>query len=308
VLALSANTSFAGFPRLCQIVARDGYLPNAFAHRGRRLVFSLGIYGLTTCAAVLLITFGGITDRLIPLFAVGAFLAFTLSQAGMVAHWRRVGGARAGRSLIINGIGATATGLTLTVVLVAKFTEGAWITLLLIPALLVISSRVKHHYAHVDREITCATPLDLSDLQQPIVVVPLRGWDMVARKGLRFAMKISAEVYAVQIRTEEAGEDLSRVWAEYVDAPARAAGLPTPQLDIIQSPYRRFFGPLLAYITQLQDDHPDRKLAVIIPEILEHRWYHHLLHNQRAEVLKAMLLVRGGQRVVVINVPWYLTA
>ncbi|HEX9374351.1 MAG TPA: APC family permease [Roseiflexaceae bacterium] len=308
VLALSANTSFAGFPRLCQVIARDDFLPNAFAHRGRRLVFSLGIYALAGCAAVLLIAFGGITDRLIPLFAVGALLAFTVSQAGMVAHWWRTGGRHARRHLLVNGIGAAATGLTLAVVLVAKFTEGAWITLLLIPTLLVIFSRVHRHYAHVDREIACVEPLNLIDLRKPIVVVPIRGWDMPAHKALRFALKLSADVYAVQIRTDESGEDLRDRWAEFVEAPAHAAGLAPPHLDVIPSPYRRLFSLLFDYIGRLKKEHPDRQIAVIVPELVEHRWYHYLLHNQRAQVLKTLLMLHGGQRVVVINVPWYLTA
>jgi hypothetical protein len=271
-------------------------------------VFSLGIYALAGCAAVLLIVFGGITDRLIPLFAVGALLAFTVSQAGMVAHWWRMGGRNARRNLLINGVGAAATGLTLAVVLVAKFTEGAWITLLLIPTLLVIFRRVHGHYAHVDREIACVQPLNLTDLREPIVVVPLRGWDMPAHKALRFAMKLSPDVYAVQIRTDEAREDLRDRWEEFVDAPARAAGLTPPHLEVIPSPYRRLFGLLLDYIGRLKADHPDRQIAVIVPELIEYRWYHYLLHNQRAQVLKTLLMLRGGQRVVVINVPWYLTA
>src|SRR6266542_2484969 len=308
VLALSANTSFAGFPRLCQVVARDDFMPHAFATRGRRLVFSLGVYVLTAFAGGLLIIFGGITDRLIPLFAVGAFLAFTLSQAGMVAHWWRVGGPHARKSLLINGVGALATASTLTVVLVAKFAEGAWITLLLIPGLLVLFRRVNRHYVSVARELACETPLDLTNLTKPIVVVPIQGWDMIARKGLRFALKLSPEVYVVQICDEDAQERLRAHWADYVEQPARAAGLPAPQLVVIPSPYRHLFSLLLAYITQLKDSHPNRQLAVIIPQLIEHRWYHYLLHNQRASILKALLLLRGDQRVVVINVPWYLTA
>jgi amino acid transporter len=308
VLALSANTSFAGFPRLCRIIALDDFLPHAFATRGRRLVFSLGIYMLTACAALLLIIFGGITDRLIPLFAIGAFLAFTLSQAGMVAHWWRVGGPHARKNLLINGLGALATSITLAVVLVAKFAEGAWITLLLIPALLLLFTQVRRHYRQVARETECETPLDLTNLMKPIVVVPIQGWDMIARKGLRFALKLSPEVYVVQICDEDAQERLRAHWAEYVEQPARAAGLPAPQLVVILSPYRHLFSLLLAYITQLKDAHPDRQIAVIIPQLVEHRWYHYLLHNQRASILKTLLLLRGDQRVVVINVPWYLTA
>src|SRR5262249_3976989 len=145
VLALSANTGFADFPRLCRVIAQDGFLPNSFAHRGRRLVYSRGILVLAALSAALLVAFGGITDHLIPLFAIGAFLAFTLSQAGMVAHWRKVGGPGARRSMAINAIGAACTGVTLGVVLVSKFADGAWLMLLLIPGLLLVFLSVRGH-------------------------------------------------------------------------------------------------------------------------------------------------------------------
>jgi len=306
VLALSANTSFAGFPRLCQIVARDDFLPHAFATRGRRLVFSLGIYVLTAFAAVLLIVFGGITDRLIPLFAVGAFLAFTLSQAGMVAHWRRAREPQTWRNMLVNGIGATATAITLAVILVAKFAEGAWITLLLIPASLMFFYAVNRHYASVARELAYHAPLDLRGLRHPIVIVPMKGWDRVAHKSLRFALKLSDEVYAVQVRSNEKMDDLEALWPEMVEEPTRMLGLPPPHLVVIDSPYRRLVGPLLDYITTFTDEHPDRQIAVIIPDLVEQHWYHYLLHNQQGEVLKALLLLRAQERVVVIGVPWYL--
>ncbi len=306
VLALSANTSFAGFPRLCQIVARDDFLPHAFATRGRRLVFSLGIYVLTAFAAVLLIILGGITDRLIPLFAVGAFLAFTLSQAGMVAHWRRAREPQTWRNMLVNGIGATATAITLAVILVAKFAEGAWITLLLIPASLMFFYAVNRHYASVARELAYHAPLDLRGLRHPIVIVPMKGWDRVAHKSLRFALKLSDEVYAVQVRSNEKMDDLEALWPEMVEEPTRMLGLPPPHLVVIDSPYRRLVGPLLDYITTFTDEHPDRQIAVIIPDLVEQHWYHYLLHNQQGEVLKALLLLRAQERVVVIGVPWYL--
>jgi amino acid transporter len=308
VLALSANTGFADFPRLCRVIARDDFLPHAMASRGRRLVFSLGIYALTVFAGILLIVFGGITDHLIPLFAVGAFLAFTLSQAGMVAHWRRVGGPHQWRNILINGVGATATGITLVVVLVAKFTEGAWITLLLIPVMLIIFTTVNRHYDNVAREIAYRSPLDLRGLRHPIVVIPMKGWDRIAHKSLRFALKLSDEVYAVQVRSNEKMDDLAGLWPLMVEAPARAHGLPPPQLVVIPSPYRQLVGPLLSYISTLKKEYPDRQIAVIIPDLVERHWYHYLLHNQQGEVLKALLLLQGDQRVVVINVPWYLTA
>ena len=307
VLALSANTGFADFPRLCHVIAHDGYLPRSFASRGRRLVYSQGIYVLTTLAALLLIIFDGITDRLIPLFAVGAFLAFTLSQAGMVFHWRRVGGGRVWHNMAINGVGAAATAVTFLVVLVAKFTEGAWVALLLIPGMLFVFGAVRRHYLAVARAVTHPRPLDVSDLHEPIVVVPISGWNNMAHKALRFALKMSSDIYAVQVRADERLDDLQSQWERLVEAPTARAGLPVPQLVVIESPYRRTLQPILDYVLKVRDQHPDRQVAVLIPELVESRWYHYFLHNQRAQGLKALLLFHGGQRVIVINVPWYLS-
>jgi amino acid transporter len=176
VLALSANTSFAGFPRLCRLIAEDDFLPHAFAMVGRRLVYSYGIVILALFAGALLIVFRGITDRLIPLFAVGAFGAFTLSQAGMVMHWKRHPGPRTGLSMAVNAVGAVATAAALVVILVAKFVEGAWITIVLIPSMLMLFVRVRQHYDHVKQQIRCPRPLDLSHNDPPIVIVPIKGW------------------------------------------------------------------------------------------------------------------------------------
>jgi amino acid transporter len=307
VLALSANTSFADFPRLCHLIAEDDFLPHAFAHKGRRLVYSLGITILALLAGLLLILFGGITDRLIPLFAVGAFLAFTLSQAGMVVHWQRTGGPGTGPARLINGLGAGATGIALAVVLVAKFREGAWITVLLIPATLWLFHLVKGHYEHVRREITCPRALDLGHWEPPVVVLPIKGWNTVTEKGLRFALRLSPDVVAVHVSGHAmAEEELRRKWEQYVHPPVRQAGLPLPRLLFVASPYRRLVSPLLDAFQQLKAEYPGRTFAVIIPELVEAHWYQYLLHNQRATVLKAALLFRGDRRTVVINIPWYL--
>jgi hypothetical protein len=308
VLAFSANTAFSGFPRLCQIVAEDGYLPHAFTSRGRRLVFSQGIYVLAFLSALLLVIFRGVTDRLIPLFAIGAFLAFTLSQAGMVMHWKRVRGPGSGRSMLINGVGATATAATLVVVLAAKFMEGAWVTVLLIPGLLIAMTAVHRHYRSLWREIELHTPLDLTHLAPPIVVVPIQGWSKIAQKGLRFAINLSPDVHVVQIRIGEKQEDLSGDWCRLVETPALELGVPVPKLTVVESPYRFVFGPILKFVGDLEQKYPDRYIAVLIPELVEGHWYHYFLHNQRAAVLKTLLLVKGDQRVTVINVPWYLEA
>jgi amino acid transporter len=308
VLSLSANTSFADFPRLCRAVAVDSYLPRSFAIRGRRLVYSEGILVLATLAGGLLVVFGGVTDRLIPLFAVGAFLAFTLSQAGMVAHWKkRVGGAGAKVSMLINGLGALATGVTVLIVATAKFVEGAWLVVLLIPALIALMTAVHRHYERVALE-TVPQPRFLSGpLPPPIVIVPIADWNAVTQNALRLALTISDEVRAVHVAAEGA-ESLSRDWASEVELPARAAGLPVPTLVRLHSPYRMVIQPILEYVLAVERENKDRTVAVVIPVMVERHWYHYFLHNQRSELLAALLLVKGDRRIVIINVPWYLSA
>lgn len=306
VLAFSANTGFADFPRLCRVMAHDGFLPHSFAMRGRRLAFSQGIITLAVIAGALLVLFGGITDHLIPLFAVGAFLAFTLSQAGMVVHWQRVGGEHARRNMFINGLGAVATAVTLIVVLVAKFSHGAWITLVMLPLMLVTFLAIKRHYNNVAREVTSYEPVDVVDLRPPIVIVPLRGWSKMSRKAMRFALKLSPDVCGVQISVPEETPSIQAQWEKYVAAPTRAAGMQPPELVVIESPYRRLAGPLIEYVLKVVDDNPDRQVAVVISELMEARWYHYFLHQQRAETLRFRLLLSGDERIVIINIPWYL--
>jgi amino acid transporter len=309
VLALSANTGFADFPRLCRVIAQDGSLPSGFAHRGRRLVYSQGIVALATLSALILAAFGGITDRLIPLFAIGAFLAFTLSQAGMVVHWWRVGGPHAGKSMAFNAAGAVCTGVTLVVVLVSKFVEGAWVMILLVPGLLYLFHGVRTHYQRVAREVASDAPLDAEHLERPVVLLPIRGWSAITRKALRFALKISSEIYTLHIAGDEqmmlALED---GWERLVREPTRQANLPAPKLIIIYSPFRRLYQPLIQVVSDLRRAHPDRDIAVVIPELIGTRWYHYVLHNQTAAVMVAYLRLSGFQRVIVINVPWYPSA
>jgi hypothetical protein len=308
VLALSANTGFADFPRLCRAIAQDGYMPSTFAHRGRRLVYSAGIIVLAVLSAGLLVGFGGITDRLIPLFAVGAFLAFTLSQAGMTVHWWRDRGAHWKKSLAINAAGGLSTAVALGIVLVSKFADGAWVMLLLMPALLTLFLGVKAHYRHVAREMATDAPLDAAALEPPVVLLPVRGWSAVTRKALRFAMKLSPDIYAMHIADDEKTmAELEDTWEQRVCVPATAAGHPAPKLIIIFSPYRKLYGPLKETVTDLQSAHPNRDIAVIVPELVPTHWYHVLLHNQTSSIIKAWLLFSGFRRVVVINIPWYLT-
>jgi amino acid transporter len=306
VLALSANTSYADFPRLTRAIAQRDYLPHVFMIRGRRLLYSHGIYALVGLTAFLLILFGGVTDRLIPLFAIGAFLAFTLSQAGMVMHWKRKGGKGTRHRLIINGVGALATGITLLVVLIAKFTEGAWITAILIPVLIITMSAVKHHYERVSREVAVDRPLRMDNLVQPLVILPLDRWSRITEKGLRFALKLSDQVQAVHVDAEDCREEVNQMWQRNVVAPVSESGRAVPDLVFLSSPYRFVLTPLVEHIMQVERDHPDRQIAVLVPELVVRHWSQNLLHNQRAQLLKLLLLLRGNQRIMVINIPWYL--
>src|SRR5262249_9693036 len=184
----------------------------------------------------------------------------------------------------------------------------AWVTVLLIPAMLAVFGSVRRHYRGVAREIMNPRPLDVAHIQPPIVILPISSWTKMSQKGLRFALKLSRDIFAVQVRAGSAGEDdLTRHWHEYVERPAKRAGLPVPRLVTIESPYRHVFNPLLDYILEAKRRHPDRQIAVLIPELVARHWYHHLLHNKRAAMLKALLLVRGDEDIVVINVPWYLS-
>jgi amino acid transporter len=306
VLALSANTSYADFPRLTRAIAMHDYLPHVFKIRGRRLLYSHGIVALVGFTAALLITFGGITDRLIPLFAIGAFLAFTLSQAGMVMHWKKQGGKDSFHRMIINGIGAVATGITLIVVLVAKFAAGAWIVAILIPALIFLMLAIKRHYAGVDKATVIDSPIRVDNLMEPLVIVPLDRWSRITEKGLRFAMKLSDHVEAVHVDAEECRDEVDAMWQRNVVAPITQSGRAVPELIFLPSPYRFVLMPLVDHILQVEHDHPDRQIAVLVPELVVKHWWQAPLHNQRAQLLKLLLLVRGNQRIMVINIPWYL--
>lgn len=305
-LALSANTAFSDFPRVCRMVAEDGFLPVPFVQRGRRLVYSQGIYVLAAVCAVLLIIFRGVTDRLIPLYAVGAFLAFTLSQSGMVVHWIRKRGKKARRNMLVNGLGATATAATVIVVTISKFAEGAWITTLLIPAIILLMYSIRRHYDSVARETAEPNALSLAGIEKLLVVVPLLGWNKVAEKALRFAFSLSSEVQVVHVETEGQKDDLPARWSQCVEAPATEAGLPAPQLTVVKSPYRYVVNPIADFVLDLEKKNPDRKIAVVVPELVEQHWYQFVLHNQRPKWLKALLLRKCGSKIVLITVPWRL--
>jgi amino acid transporter len=306
VLALSANTAFADFPRLTRAIALNDYLPHVFLIRGRRLLYSHGVYALVVLTGFLLVLFGGVTDRLIPLYAIGAFLAFTLSQAGMVVHWWKKRTRNWALRMIVNGFGAFATGVTLLVVLVAKFAAGAWVTALLIPIMIAIMAAVKRHYIRVDRETEKQGPIELGRIAEPIVVIPVDRWSKITEKGLRFALMLSKEVRAIHVDCEEDEESVCKMWDANIAAPLRAANLIVPELVLLRSPYRFVIQPIVDYVLDIERQNADRQVAVLVPELVVRHWYQNLLHNQRANLLKLMLLMRGNQRILVINIPWYL--
>ena len=309
ILTFSANTSFAGFPRVCRQLAEDSFLPHAFAERGRRLVFSIGICVLAILSAAILIAFDGITEKLIPLFAVGAFSAFTFSQAGMVFHWRQKRGRVARTSLVINGIGAVATGIALIIIIVAKFIDGAWVTLIIVPGLMILFQRIRRHYRWIAREIERPIELQARQLKPPIVIIPINGWNRVSERALRFGLLLSDDVTAVHVSTgEEKHQRLRDLWDEKVLKPAREAKSCEPRLEIIKSPYRQVYDPILDFVSKVKEENGDRLIAVIIPELVEPHWYESLLHNQHGAGLKALLYLQGDERTVVINTPWYLKA
>ena len=219
--------------------------------------------------------------------------------------------ARAGH-MLINGLGAFATGITVIVVLVAKFAEGAWITAVMVPLLIFLMLRVKRHYNRVNAEVDNPTPICLDDINPPIVLIPMDRWSRIAEKGMRFALMLSDDIRALHVHTgddqdiEDKDDELTPIWQHMVVEPLKAAKLPIPKLVILRSPYRFIVQPLVEHILKVEAENPHRQIAVMVPELVVSRWWQNLLHNQRAQVLKLLLLVKGSQRVLVINIPWYL--
>jgi amino acid transporter len=307
VLSLSANTAFADFPRLCRAIAQNNYLPHVFGFRGRRLVYTYGILVLAVLTGVLLILFDGITDKLIPLYAVGAFLAFTLSQFGMVVHWRKKRGPHWLKSAMVNGLGGLVTGVTVVVVLVAKFVEGAWITVLFIPLLISFFVSVRRHYHSVAVKTRCTEPVvPACHMAPPVVVIPVDRWSAITKQGLELASRLASELIAVHVEPDEHSELLHQDWERYVVTPFRASGDPSPELVTLPSPYRFVIIPLVQYILDLSTKRPDRRIVVVIPELVEGRWYEYFLHNQRGRLLEWMLLVHGNGRIFTLAAPYYL--
>lgn len=303
ILAVAANTSFAGFPRLAAILAADGFLPRQLTGLGDRLVYSNGIVLLTAATAGLILLFGGDTHALIPLFAVGVFLAFTLSQAGMVVHWARKKGRGWAAKALLNGLGALATVAALLIIAVSKFVEGAWITIATIPLLVGVFLKIRAHYQEVARELSLhGLPPGLEIPPRPRVVIPISGVHRGVVDAVNFARSIAREVTAVYVELEPgSGERVRQKWEHW---------WPDVPLVVLPSPYRSIVGPLLDFLDETDRQHNDGQQAVIIlPEFVPAHWWHNLLHNQTAWLLKAALLYRrrrlGFQRVI-IDIPYHL--
>ena len=295
ILVLAANTAFADFPRLASIVSRDGFLPRQFSNQGDRLAFSNGIMALSVFAATLLIVFGGDTHALIPLYMIGVFISFTLSQTGMVLHWRRLREPGWRTAAFINGIGAIATAVVLCIVATTKALEGAWIILVLLPILVAIFKATKRHYQHVADQLSL-TGWHAEARQHSIVLVPIGGVHRAVLQATEYARSLSDDVRAVFVNTDQREtEKVRRDWDKWGEG---------TRLEVLESPYRSLMEPLLEYIDQLQAARPDDYVTVILPEFVPKRWWQHLLHNQRALLIKGALLFRP--RVVVTSVPFHL--
>jgi amino acid transporter len=298
ILVLAANTSFADFPRLSSLLARDRFVPRQFATLGERLVFSNGILVLGAMAAVLLVIFGGETHALIPLYAVGVFISFTLSQSGMVRHWwkERVSGWR--HKIAINGLGALATGVVTVVIAATKFTHGAWIVVLVIPTLVATFLAMRRHYEDVADQLSLEGLPGPPELRHTVLVVVGDLHRGVVR-AVQYAKTLAAPsvaVRAVFVETDPAKtHKLEEKWARW--------GLGVP-LVILNSPYRSLLRPLVEYLDALQSLGDDHIVTVVIPEFLPSRWWQHILHNQTALLIKGALLFR--KNTVVADVPYRL--
>ena len=214
-------------------------------------------------------------------------------------------------SLLINALGALATFATVVIVLAAKFTEGAWITVVILILLVAFMMSVRRHYVRTLRQVAAAVPLPLHSAQPPILVVPIEAWSRVSQKALAFALSVSPDVQAVHVQSRENddpdhGKKLLEIWRTRVEEPATKAGQHVAKLVLLSSPYRFVVQPLVDYVIALEHQNKDRTIAVVIPQLVEPRWYNYFLHNQRGQLLAALLVLKGDRRIVTINVPWYL--
>jgi amino acid transporter len=295
ILILAANTSFADFPRLSSLLSRDRYAPRQFAKLGDRLVFSNGILILGGLAALLLIIFRGDTHALIPLYAVGVFLSFTLSQGGMIRHWLTERGPGWSRRLVINGAGAVVTGVVTLVIAVTKFTHGAWMVVLLIPVLVMLFKAVHRHYEAVATELSLDNLVDGPPVTTTVLVL-VGDLHLGVVRALRFAQSLVPNPKAVYVETDPARTlRLEERWSK--------GGYGVP-LVVLSSPYRSVLGPLFEHIERIQRQSPDGMIAIVIPEFVPRHWWQHVLHNQTALLVKGAFLFRRG--IVVVDVPFHL--
>ena len=301
LLVLAANTSFADFPRLSSFLARDGFVPRAFAFRGERLAFTTGIIFLAGTAIALLFVFNASVTGLIPLYMLGVFVAFTLSQTGMFVRWRtrHEPGWRSG--MAINGLGAFTTAAVALVVGGSNFLAGAWLVVIMVPFLVAILMGIRAHYRSVDRALQFeeAGTVGPRVAETPIVIVPIARLDRAARQAMAFARSVSQEVIAVHVTNDAAGsdaEEIRRRWAEW-------AG-PTAELVVVESPYRALIGPLIAYMDAVSKQDPARPMLVVLSEFVPRHWWENLLHNQTALRLKLRLFLR--RNTIVADVPYHL--
>jgi amino acid transporter len=297
ILVLAANTAYADFPRLSSILARDRFMPRQFMNQGDRLAFSNGIFGLSLFAAVLLVVYGGDTHSLIPLYMIGVFVSFTISQAGMVVHWFRLRGRGWRTSAWINGFGSVVTGVVLLVVAITKAQEGAWLVLLLIPLHVAFFRLTRRHYNLVASQLSLQSVEPVPAVRENIVLVPIGGVHRAVVQAIDYARSLSTEVRAVYINIDSATtEQVRDQWRQW------GRGIP---LVVLESPYRSLMEPLLEYIEEVDAERPKGFVTVVLPEFVPARWWHHLFHNQRALLIKGALLFRPN--IVVTSVPFHLT-
>ncbi len=297
LLVLAANSAFAGFPHLSSILARDGYMPHQMASFGDRLVFSNGIFILGFFACLLLVLFHGDTHALIPLYAIGVFVSFTLSQAGMVKRWLVKRGLHWRKKLVVNGIGAITTGVATVIIATTKFVQGAWIVFLLVAILIMMFRGIRSHYKAVAEQVSLTRDTRPPRPRRNLVIMPIGGVNRSVVRAVDYARSRGGEIRAILVDVDKEETALVQIkWAQW------GCGVP---LIVLPSPYRSILGSILDYIEDLQQKDPDCWITVVIPEILPARWWQNILHNQRALLLKGALLFKD--RVVLTDVPYHLT-
>lgn len=301
ILVLAANTAYADFPRLASILAQDRFFPRQLAAIGDRLVFSNGIVFLGVVSALLIWLFDANTHALIPLYSVGVFLSFTLSQTGMSLHHWRHREPKWKQSLALNAFGATATGVVAAIVAITKFTEGAWLVIIILPIMVLVFKTIRKHYESMGRELAIQPQWTLPQIEESLVIIPISGFHQGALQAIQYAKEISDDVRVCIVNINEAAtQRVKESWEKNMNP----NDPDQPQLIILESPYRSVIYPLLDYMNELEKIYPNRTITVIIPEFITKKFWHNLLHNQTALVLKARL--RFVEKRVVISIGYHL--